>query len=92
MNSAVMPNPLGSVQRAVMAHLADVSASPGSDVFDLRAVARTMGARHQPRGFARSASTGQARRPGVDGADRHRIPAILFKRLRRVRDESLPSE
>lgn len=48
MNSAVMPYPLRSVQRAVMAHLADVSASPGSDVFDLRAVARTMGARHQP--------------------------------------------
>lgn len=44
------------------------------------------------RGFARSGSTGQARRPGVDGAGRHRIPAILFKRLRRVPDESLPSE
>jgi hypothetical protein len=35
-----MPHPLGSVQRAIMDHLVDAPASPGSDVFDLRAVHR----------------------------------------------------
>jgi hypothetical protein len=43
-----MPHPFGSVQRAIVNHLADAPASPGSDVFDLRAVSRTMQAHHQP--------------------------------------------
>jgi len=38
----------GSVQRSIMNGLADAAIAPGSDVFDLRAVARTMQARHQP--------------------------------------------
>lgn len=42
-----MPHSLGSVQRAILNHLADAPASPGSNVFDLRAVSRTMQARHQ---------------------------------------------
>jgi hypothetical protein len=43
----VMARPIGSLQ-SVIAHLAGAPASSGSDVFDLRAVSRTMQLRHQP--------------------------------------------
>jgi hypothetical protein len=43
-----MAQHLGSVQRLILAHLVDAPASSGSDVFDLRAVSRTMQSRHQP--------------------------------------------
>lgn len=43
-----MAHYLGSVQRSIMNGLADAPATPGSDVFELRAFASTMQARHQP--------------------------------------------
>jgi len=43
-----MPHPFGSVQRPVLRHLADAPGSPGSDVFEQRAVARAIEARRQP--------------------------------------------
>jgi hypothetical protein len=47
-NSAVTPHPCGSVQQAILNHLAGAAASPGSDVYDLRVVTRAMGARRNP--------------------------------------------
>jgi hypothetical protein len=48
LNSAVMALYLGSVQRSVLARLADAPTSPGSDVFDLRVATRAMGAHISP--------------------------------------------
>ena len=66
-----MPYPLGRVQRSIMDHLVDAPASPGSDVFDLRAVARTVQARHQPavsRAVQQLVRRGVLEWPGTDVA------------------------
>jgi hypothetical protein len=50
LHSAMMADPFVSVQQSIVAHLTDAPASPCSDVCNLRAVARTIQARHQPAG------------------------------------------